>query len=361
MKKDNIAVYTKVFLPVSETFTYERVIFSKRYEPTVICEKKENENIFPFKNVHSYSAEKGLFQPKKAFYESILMKNNVKLIVAQHSLNGMDMLPVAKKLGLPLITFFHGSDVFAYKDIGFKIRLRSLFNKGAAFIVNCEYMKNELVKMGCPAGKLRKSYSGINLDKFKIKNNMTRNENFNILMCGRLVEVKGHIYGIKAYEMVRARHPGARIKLTIIGDGPLEKELKDHSKNIPGIDFLGALDQRLVAKEYQKADAVVVPSIHTKAGNPDAIPVVAREAMATMLPVIATNIAGMPEVIKDGYNGFLVPEKSPEEIAEKLEYIINYPDKALDIARNARRTIEENFDLRRKIDEMEDIFAEFIK
>ncbi len=360
MEKIRVAFYTKTFLPISETFTYERVVFSKKFKPVVICDDVGNLGIFPYDAVRSYSSRKKFFQTKRSFFEQAAGETGVRLLTAQHSLGGMTMLPVARKLGLPLITFFHGSDVFAYRDIGFKLRLRRLFRDGSVFIVNCRYMKDELAKMGCRPEKLLVSYSGIDLDKFKTKDRSKKGGEFRVLMCGRLVEVKGHIYGIEAFKLFRSRNPGIKAKLLIVGEGPLEKELKVAAGRVEGIEFLGALPHSELPGLYRGCDAVIVPSIHTKAGNPDAIPIVAREAMACGLPVIGTNIAGMPEVIDDGVNGFLVRERSAEAIADKLEIISGDPTRAQEIGRNARRTVEEKFDLREKIKEMEEIFSGFI-
>jgi colanic acid/amylovoran biosynthesis glycosyltransferase len=141
---------------------------------------------------------------------------------------------------------------------------------------------------------------------------------------------------------------GVPFHLLIIGDGP------DRARLASLIERLGLCDdvtlrpycpQEELRELYRKAAVFTLPCIFPLDGNVDVIPLVLQEAMATALPVVSTPISGIPELIQDGVNGLLVPEKDHEALAEALARVLCDPDEAQRLGSAARETIVRHFDV----------------
>jgi glycosyltransferase involved in cell wall biosynthesis len=120
------------------------------------------------------------------------------------------------------------------------------------------------------------------------------------------------------------------------------------------IIFTGIIPQNLVPYYYAMSDIVVVPSLQ------EAFGLVVTEAMACGKPVIGTRVGGIPDQIIDGYNGFLVRPRSPEEIAEKIIYLVDNPDEARHMGMNGRRIVEERFNIEKRVEKIIPIYEEVL-
>ena len=140
-----------------------------------------------------------------------------------------------------------------------------------------------------------------------------------LLSVGQLVARKG--FHILLPAIARARELGSDVRGTLIGDGPLRKELVAQAADL-GIDeyltFAGALDQEAVQTALSDADLFVLPCVITPQGGRDGIPVALMEAMMAAIPVVSTNILGLPELIEDGVSGVLVSPDDSDELADAI-------------------------------------------
>jgi glycosyltransferase involved in cell wall biosynthesis len=146
--------------------------------------------------------------------------------------------------------------------------------------------------------------------------------------------------------------------MRIIGDGELKASLSsliDKFGLTNKIKMVGALPPSLIAQEMAKSDIFLVPSLF------EGLPTVIKEAMAVGLPVIASNIGGIPEIITDGYNGFLVESKNAAALANKIEYVLNNLGNLNIIKINARKTIEGRFNTIKQMKLIEDLYGSLIK
>lgn len=144
------------------------------------------------------------------------------------------------------------------------------------------------------------------------KYNKTKKEYF--LYVGELTKQKGVEYLIKAFDLLRKG--GITEKLLIIGSGNEKKRLKKLVKDFKlnhEIDFLGQVDNNKLSNYYQQAKALILPSIWLENN-----PLVALEALSNSCPIIASNIGGLPEIVKNGQNGFLFTPRNPLELSEKI-------------------------------------------
>jgi glycosyltransferase involved in cell wall biosynthesis len=177
-----------------------------------------------------------------------------------------------------------------------------------------------------------------------------------ILSIGRLTEMKGFEYLIRACMKIKA---GMTFKCHIVGEGPLRKDLTELVKTSglkESVVFDGVLDNIRIKQLLSKANLFVLPSIWSDKDGQDGIPVVLMEAMASGIPVIASKISGIPELIEDGKTGLLVEPKNEQQLTEKIINLLN--DKGLQkrLVMNARLKIEQDFDIVKNTDLLLDIF-----
>jgi glycosyltransferase involved in cell wall biosynthesis len=145
-----------------------------------------------------------------------------------------------------------------------------------------------------------------------------------ILFVGRLAEKKGLTYLLQALATPRLQRTSA--SLAIIGDGPLRTDLEREAAQRGITDrvcFTGALDHRVLPVAYASADIFCTPFIVGKDGDQEGLPTVLSEAGASGLASVASDVGGVREIIIDGQTGFLVPQKDPECLTDKLYTLIN--------------------------------------
>jgi glycosyltransferase involved in cell wall biosynthesis len=157
-------------------------------------------------------------------------------------------------------------------------------------------------------------------------------EAFLVLAFGRLVEKKGFRYLVEAAAMTGG------VRVVIAGEGDLKPELAAQARDTRApVSFCGALSRDEMAAALQAADVVVVPSVVDRAGNVDGLPNTVLEAMASGRALVATRVAGIPDVVADGVNGLLVPEKDASALAAALRRLLREPETRERLAREARR------------------------
>jgi glycosyltransferase involved in cell wall biosynthesis len=147
-----------------------------------------------------------------------------------------------------------------------------------------------------------------------------------------LVEKKGFRYLIEA----AARLDGVHI--AIVGEGDLREELEEAALSSgASIGFTGNLERSTVSEVVAAADVVAVPSVIDATGNVDGLPTTLLEALATGRAVVASAIAGIPEVVSDQQNGLLVPEKDVDGLARALAELRDHPQLRERLGQEARR------------------------
>jgi colanic acid/amylovoran biosynthesis glycosyltransferase len=275
--------------------------------------------------------------------------------------------PVADKIRfvpllwrVPLIASFHGYDVSAWPgEKGANVYER-LFRAATLVTANSHYTRQRVEALGCPAGKIRVLRMGLDLAEFAFRErSVPEDGGVRILSVGRLVEKKGFEYSIRAVAQVRARHP--RVRYGIVGDGPLRPHLEALviSLGLEGtVRFYGAAGREFVRHRLEEAHIFVAPSVTATNGDVEGQGLVLQEAQACGIPVLATEHNGFPEGMLPGQSGFLVPERSAPDIAERLEYMIERADRWAEWGRAGRRHVEERYDIRLLSRQLEDLYGE---
>jgi glycosyltransferase involved in cell wall biosynthesis len=168
---------------------------------------------------------------------------------------------------------------------------------------------------------------------------------FTILAVARLVEKKGLPFLIEACRNLRDR--GVDFRCLIVGKGaqrPLLDGLVRQWTLENRVKLLGALPQQEIVQLYHSANVLVLPCIVGDDGNRDGLPVSIVEALACGVPVVSTPVTGIPEVVRDGENGFVVPERDASALTTAIERLVC--DRGLqhrfEVA--ARASVEQDFD-----------------
>jgi colanic acid/amylovoran biosynthesis glycosyltransferase len=349
-----VAVFTRHFLPISQTFVYGEVSQMQRYRPSVFCAARENEQLFPLPDVRvgGFGYRSTLLSAR---FLRAFSREPFALIHAHFGPGGVLALPYALWADLPLVVTFHGYDVPLLRQAGrlFGPARRYAWLSGALLarmslgLCDSQELKELLVSYGVPARKLRVHRLGVNVERFcPAAQTKAAEAPLDVLMVGRLVEKKGFRYGIEAF----ARAPSAqRARLTIVGDGPLAPALRRLAEQLgvtARVRFTGVLNHAEVLAQLQQSDVLLAPSVVAENGDRDSGLLVLREAAACGLVPIATLHGGLPDSVDDGRSGFLVPERDVAALAERLERVLADNSLRAALAQAARRKMEREFDQR---------------
>lgn len=245
-------------------------------------------------------------------------------IIHSHTISfhaaGLAAFLIKKFLRIPYVVWGQGSDVYLSRKKSF-FRKTVLKNSDAAIALTND-MKRHMQKIyDTPISVIPNGYDS---DKFE---NLSESNLYNklkikkdekvIIFVGRLHSIKGLSYLIEAMEIIYQKYPKSR--LLIVGDGEERTNLENLVKKMnldKCVIFIGMVPNETVPEYMVASDVFVLPSLS------EGFPLTVVEAMASGLPIVATKVRGLPEIIKDGENGFLVEPRNSEEIAKKVLLVL---------------------------------------
>jgi glycosyltransferase involved in cell wall biosynthesis len=167
-----------------------------------------------------------------------------------------------------------------------------------------------------------------------------------VLFAGRLCVEKGIFVLLDAFERVRTAMPESR--LTIVGDGPVGRRVRQYVESTTGVTWRGAVKNRAMPEVLREADVVAVPSLTTRKWE-EQVGMVAIQAMACGVPLVASRSGAIPEYVPDGEAGLLVPENDSGALAAALLHVLQ--DRGLhdQLAVGARAYAAERYDAAKNI------------
>ena len=265
------------------------------------------------------------------FLIKILKKRKIDLIHAHWTIpQGFIGRLAGFLFKVPLITTIHGSDIHGFKRVPAMKFLNKLIIKASDYYtVNSRAMAKMVYEVsGRNDSVLIPMGVDYNFFSRKLKEKRQRKENKagekKILFVGRLIELKGVDYLIRAFAKILKQ--GVNAKLLLAGDGPEKKHLVEVSKNekiSEKVCFLGLISHNLLPELLSSIDLFVLPSIINSRGETEGLGVVLLEAMAGGVPVIGSNVGGIPDIIKDGKTGLLFRQKDSDDLADKMMSILS--------------------------------------
>ena len=250
-------------------------------------------------------------------------------------------LAVAGFTSVPFSFAVHAYDVFQTRTlIPFKVR-------SARFVVvNCRYTRDELCRLYPPLerDKLILLYNSLDARAFALQPAQPAAPPV-VLGIGQLVATKGFHVLIEAFARLRAA--GRTAVLRLVGTGPEQARLAALAARLnvaADVRFDGFLEPGQVQTLLRTAAVLAMPCVHPRRGSHDALPNVILEAQAAGVPVVASALFGIPEVVADGRTGLLVAPHQPAELAAALRTVLDNPALAAGLAKAARQQAEVLFD-----------------
>jgi glycosyltransferase involved in cell wall biosynthesis len=231
-----------------------------------------------------------------------------------------------------------------------------------AVVAVCESIKRRLVASGVPAGKIEVIYSGTDVARFHpgVDGSAVRRE-----LCLEAGAALITQIGIRSWRgnedvldaMVRVRREAPHAHLLLVGAPPariVSLGEKARARGLAGA--VTVLGHREDVPEILAASDLVVDASYAGLGLTGSI----REALAVEIPVIATDLEGMPELITDGETGLLVPPRNPEALAQAMLRMLENPARAKAMARAGRKRVESRFSLDAKLDRTEALYTRLL-
>lgn len=259
---------------------------------------------------------------------------------------------VHRLTGIPFSFTAHANDLFVAPVL--------LERKGAdaRFAVAISEYNRRVLAEHSPTTRVELVHCGVDVERYAWRGLEGRASD-RIVCVASLLPKKGHADLIDALALLAERRPG--VVLELVGDGPEREPILRRARE-RGVDRLvwlrGARSSEDVRATLAQARAFALPSIRLPSGRMEGIPVALMEAMAGGVPVVATRLSGIPELVQDGVTGLLVEPHDPAGLAAALERLLADDALAAELARNARRLVEQSFSLPVQAQRLGDLFAE---
>jgi glycosyltransferase involved in cell wall biosynthesis len=232
------------------------------------------------------------------------------------------------------------------------------------FVVVSENLRESLIRdHGIAPERITKIYNGIELDRYRPflecqgsfrTECLVGKDDFLVGSVGRLVYEKGYEFLLKATPLILASCP--RAKIVIVGDGPLKSKLRNLTRELGIVEsclFVGFRED--IANILSSLDVFVLPSIM------EGLPIVILEAMAMAKPIVASDIDGSREQVENGRTGILIPPREPQALAEGINQLLKDRFQAQGFGMEARKQVEEMFDIRRQVALHEEVYKGLLK
>ena len=249
----------------------------------------------------------------------------------------------------------HAKDIFI-ETVSWGSLVRKL--RMARFVVTVSDFNVDHLRALEPRVNVHRIYNGLDLDQFQPELPRPQDPPL-ILAVGRLVEKKGFDDLIRACAILRDR--GTPFRCEIIGSGNQERALRDLIASLDLEELIhlpGPMPREELIDRYPQASVFAAPCVVGEDGNRDGLPTVLIEAMALGVPAISTPVTGIPELVRDGETGRIVPERDPAALADAIDQTLACPERAREMAAYGRALVEEEFDLRRNVAQLRSHFQE---
>jgi glycosyltransferase involved in cell wall biosynthesis len=265
--------------------------------------------------------------------------------------NGAMAWPASRARGLPLVVSLHGSDVFlSEKKAPFRSAAKLAFQRASAATACSDDLATRALALGARETPEVIPY-GVDAAEFHPEPSAGQalrrtlgldDEAVVIFAVGRLVKKKGFEYLIDA--AARLKSADRKFAVVIAGKGDLGSELEHRAEDRDiHIHFVGNVERAALPGYFAMADVVAVPSVRDDAGNVDGLPNVLLEAMASGRAIVASDVAGIPQAIRDGRDGLLVAEKDSEALAAAIASLAQSKTRRDELGASARRRAVESF------------------
>ena len=371
-----VACYCATFLKPEMLHIYRQITALQRVRPFVIAQKRENTAQFPFEKIDIVAKAPTHFLRRFWFRQlrdkpwqisaserrallATLERANARLLHIFFGHIAVHLLPLIHAWPKPSIVSFHGADVLVdmAKPV-YRKATKEMLDAVKRVLVRSESLRRAVVDLGCDEHKIDTVRTGIPLGEFPFhERGFPQNGEWRFVQACRLIEKKGLHTSLRAFAKFAALY--LKSTITIAGEGPLLRELQELARDLKiehRVLFTGFISQEQLREIFYASHIFLHPSETGRDGNQEGVPNSMLEAMASGLPVFATQHGGIPEAIEHGVSGVLVPERDHETLARALLDAAQDRHLLSRLAREGATAVAAKFDQRAQVRKLEEIY-----
>jgi colanic acid/amylovoran biosynthesis glycosyltransferase len=357
---------------------YRQITALTRVQPFVIAQKRENPEQFPIdkleiiakppthflrrfwcRQLHNQPWQISRAELKKLL--RTLSENDARLLHIFFGHIAVHLLPLLRAWRNPGIVSFHGADVLVdLEKPAYRQATKEMLSAVRRVFVRSESLRRAVINLGCAENKIDIVRTGIPLEEFPFQERQfPANGEWRFVQACRLIEKKGLATTLHAFTHFLTQYPNA--SLTIAGEGPMLCELQELTRKLRidnRVALPGFVSQEKLREIFYGSHIFLHPSETGRDGNQEGIPNSMLEAMASGLPVFATNHGGIPEAIENGISGILVPERDHAALAHVLLEAVQDRHLLSRLARNGADAVRQKFDQQKQVHRLEEIYLQ---
>ena len=371
-------MYAQSIGTVTETFIHQDAVhLSKKHDLLYVCDTiADSGNYALYDNVKVIEADPmniflrvlWKFDIHMNLYDKRFSKvlnetvNKFKpdVIHCQFGIQALKLIDNLKNTNIPLVIQFRGHDASdLLRKKAYVKRLKEVLDRDNYYsIFVAGSLRENLRNHGINVQNSMILHSGIDLTKFIVEKDK-EHDTFTFLQVSSLEERKGIEYTLKAFAKFLSTQPSKNFKLILTGDGKRKSSLVNLIEKLniqKHVEFVGFVSPAEAKELMHNADIFVHHSITTDDGNQEGIPNALMEAMAMELPVLSSYHSGIPELVTDGVNGYLVQERDIDTYASRMSDIVNWGKMKAN-----REVIADEFEIGKHIAKLEAFYFKMLQ
>jgi colanic acid/amylovoran biosynthesis glycosyltransferase len=373
-----VASYCATFLKPEMLHIYRQIVSLTRVSPVVIAQKREEAERYPFERI-TVVGKPALHFARRFWFKQVrgapwqISRGEVDALIgildgAQAQLLhiyfghiAVHLLPLIRAWEKPSVVSFHGADVMVdLEKPAYREATKQMLDAVRLVLVRSESLGRALVAIGCAPEKIRIQRTGIPVDEIPFQARVWPQDGaWRFVQACRLIEKKGLGTSLLAFAKFAARFPHSTF--TIAGDGPLRSELETRARELGlggQVSFPGFVSQSQLRELFYRSHIFLHPSERGADGNQEGVPNSMLEAMASGLPVFATEHGGIPEAIEQGQSGILVKESGHDALAGALLDAVANQEALAGLARGGAESVRQKFEQSAQTRKLEDYYFE---
>lgn len=239
---------------------------------------------------------------------------------------------VARWRGVPSVVNYRGGEAATFLA-GSHALVRFVLRRSSALVVPSRYLQEVFSSHRIQSDIVSNI---VDLERFRPRNEPRSGSTLHVLVPRNLEPIYDVATALHAFRILRASLP--QVRMTVAGSGPLREELERLASELgvaDAVEFCGRVERDAMASLYRDADVVVNPSLV------DNMPNSVLEALASGVPVVSTNVGGVPYIVRDGATALLVPPRAPEELAAALRRVLEDATLAAALRQNGLRDVRQ--------------------
>lgn len=292
------------------------------------------------------------------FLTHYMMSRKIGIVHAHYGPNGVAAVDIKQILPrIKLITTFHGYDIRLGRASGGRI-YAGLFEAADKLVAISRYNHRSLIELGAPRSKIAEVPNGVfltHLLSIQRSSHRSPHNGIRILSVGRLVKEKGYGLILQSLRQVKQRRPKLHLAYSIVGDGEQRPEIERMIENLhlnKQVTLHGKKSSREVCRLMAENDVYLLGSIA------EALPTVVIEAQAAAMPVIATNVGSVPDMLENYKSGIIVAANQVDALVRGIEYMLDHRNDWLKMGRWGRRLAQSTFSVEHSIAKLDAIYSQ---